>query len=659
MARSKKDQHLTMTEDDLRAARVLTLAVKFFGATGPLASSDIRLDLYPDLDDSSFSRQYLRDRELLATFGINISAVDDGAADTLWRVDEGSSYAQDDALSASDARMLYVMCHDLAFDPSFPYRYELRMALAKISQMYHGIAFPQVDTTSPTENKLLAVLVSCMCNHHGVSVGYIDSKGIASTRRLAILGSFGLREHSYFVASRISTGGELEEGSIRTYRLDRFTKAKELDNITYEVPEDFSILDYEHLPFQIGETQGTARFVVPETVGSHLAQAMARHGQCVEEEDRTVWEIPFAEVDLAAAWGIGERLQPVAPPELLAAYDAIVDTGACDVLDRSLEALADKKAQNAVRKRAGRKGSVATTRQLVALACSLTREGEVIKAEDIASTLGISYDDARHLIALVSLGSGESIAYLPVILSDDDDEVSLMEGARLSSRRIRLTKAETMALMAALAKLGIEADDPLVEALSRAYATPSALSDELSRSIDQTQSIAGADVLKQCHDAISTGCGLRFQYQPVTGEEPSMRDVVPQRVHHKDGNWYLDAYDLMRCGQRIFRVDRMSDVEKTAASEIPSSATATTDPTLVIVRFDDPRFLTLFPWDDLQVVATDGPTTTVRMPDYDGDWLARHLVACMPHVRVSSPELAKQMQAYAGDYLRLPRQVSM
>lgn len=649
MARSKKDKHLTMTEDDLRAARVLTLAVKFFGAASPLASSDIHIDLYPDLDDSSFSRQYLRDRELLASFGITISAVDDGAADTLWRVDEGSSYAQDDALSAGDARMLYVMCHDLAFDPSFPYRYELRMALAKISQMYHGAAFPQEDTTSPTENKLLGVLVSCMSNHHAVSVGYTDSKGVASTRRLAILGSFGLREHSYFVASRISTAGELEEGSIRTYRLDRFTKAKELDGISYEVPEDFSVLDYEHLPFQIGETQGTARFIVPETVGSHLAQALASHGQRVTQEDGAIWEVAFSEVDLAAAWAIGERLRPVEPPELVSAYEDIVSASAQDVTDCSLEALVDEKAQQAARKRAGRKGSIATTRQLVALACSLTREGEVVTAENIASTLGISYDDARHLIALVSMGSGESIDYLPVILSDDDDEVSLMEGAQMSSRRIRLTKAETMALMAALAKLGIEADDPLVEALSHAYATPSALSDDLSRSIDHSQPIAGVDVLKQCHDAINNSSGLRFRYHPVSGEEARMREVVPQRVHHKDGNWYLEAYDLVRCGQRIFRVDRMSDVEETEAAEVPGAAGNVTEPTLVVVRFDDPRFLTLFPWDELQVISAEGAVTTVRMPDYDGDWLARHLVACAPHVRVSCPELAKQMQGCAGD----------
>ena len=151
---ARSDPHLKVTADDLRATRVLTLAVKFFGARRPVASSTIRADLYPELDIESFNRQYLRDRELLATFGIQVRDAGQIDGDTLWKVDELTSYVQGEGLTQDDARMLYVLCHDMAFDQSFAYRDELRMALAKISQMYRGTTLPHIDTTCRSSTTL-------------------------------------------------------------------------------------------------------------------------------------------------------------------------------------------------------------------------------------------------------------------------------------------------------------------------------------------------------------------------------------------------------------------------------------------------------------------------------------------------------------------------
>lgn len=648
---AKHNSYLKMTEDDLRAARVLTLAVKFFGTSRPVSSSTIWSDLYPNLDEGSFKRQFLRDRELLESFGISIREVEGSDPDTLWRVDERNSYVGSDALDASDARMLYVLCHDMAFDQAFPYRDELRMALAKISRMYRGGITPQSDHSSPTEHKLLAALIACMSNLHAADVTYTDAKGTTSKRTIAILGSFGLHGHTYFVASRIEPKGSLTPDSVRTYRLDRFNRVRELHNLSYQIPLDFSVRDYERLPFQIGDSIGTARFLVAGVESKQLSRAMSIHGTLHMESEAPVWDVPFSDTQLAASWAIGSGIVPIGPQALVDAWYALSTRAlARNAYDASLARELEAPQMVSSRKRAGRKGSIATARQLVALATSLTQEGEVISAQDIATTLGVSFDDARHLIALVSMGSGESVDYMPVIMSEEDDEVALMEGALLNVRSIRLTRAETISLQAALTELGVDQDDPLVQTLSHTYAAPSFSQEDVALSFEAPSSASDTTILKRCSKAISAGQGLTFSYRPVAGGEAGHRRVVPQLLRRSDDSWYLDAYDLQRRGPRVFRLDRMSDVQQIDV-EVDTSALEPRrqDSPVVVVRFDDRRYLDLFPWDGLEVISSDESGVVTRLPRYGGTWLARHLVACAGTVRVSDMYLAEQMHAYAQE----------
>ena len=648
---AKHNSYLKMTEDDLRAARVLTLAVKFFGTSRPVSSSTIWSDLYPNLDEGSFKRQFLRDRELLESFGISIREVEGSDPDTLWRVDERNSYVGSDALDASDARMLYVLCHDMAFDQAFPYRDELRMALAKISRMYRGGITPQSDQSSPTEHKLLAALIACMSNLHAADVTYTDAKGTTSKRTIAILGSFGLHGHTYFVASRIEPKGSLTPDSVRTYRLDRFNRVRELHNLSYQIPLDFSVRDYERLPFQIGDSIGTARFLVAGVESKQLSRAMSIHDTLHMENEAPVWDVPFSDTQLAASWAIGSGIVPIGPQTLVDAWYALLTRAlARNAYDASLARELEAPQMVSSRKRAGRKGSIATARQLVALATSLTQEGEVISAQDIATTLGVSFDDARHLIALVSMGSGESVDYMPVIMSEEDDEVALMEGALLNVRSIRLTRAETIALQAALTELGVDQDDPLVQTLSHTYAAPSFSQEDVALSFEAPSSASDTTILKRCSKAISAGQGLTFSYRPVAGGEAGQRRVVPQLLRRSDDSWYLDAYDLQRRGPRVFRLDRMSDVQQIDV-EVDTSVLEPRrqDSPVVVVRYDDRRYLDLFPWDGLEVISSDESGVVTRLPRYGGTWLARHLVACAGTVRVSDMYLAEQMHAYAQE----------
>lgn len=647
---AKTDQHLKVTADDLRATRILTLAVKFFGASRPIASSTIRTDLYSELDIESFNRQYLRDRELLATFGIQVREAGQIDGDTLWQVDELTSYVQGDGLKQEDARMLYVLCHDMAFDQSFAYRDELRMALAKIAQMYRGSTLPHVDATTPTEHKILSTLVSCMSARHAVAVSYTDAYGTDSQRTLAVMGTFGLRDRTYFVASRIKKDGTLVPDSLRTYRLDRFSKAREIASISYKIPLDFSVTDFERLPFQMGDPIGLAHFRVTGDEGREATRAMATQGELLDVDSQTIWEVPYSSLQAVAAWSIGAGLSPAHKDDLAFACSQIVQASAAvDAYDASLPSPDEAQAPRLRRSRAGRTGSVAVARQLVALASSLTREGDVITAENIAQTLGVDFDYARHLIMLVSMGSGESIDYLPVILSDDDDEVALMEGAGVSARRVRLTRSETIALSAALSELGVPDSDPLAQTLARSYASPSFSASDIARTLEEPSSTEDNSTLITCSKAIVEGKGLAFSYHPVSGGAASNRRVVPRLVRRSDDSWYLDAFDLVRADNRVFRIDRMHDVSLFDASMPEAPKTQEESRRLVTVRFDDRTYLDLFHWEGLEVIGVDDTAVTVRLPQFAGTWLARHLVACGGTVRIGDKQLADQVHEIAAE----------
>ena len=685
------DDFPTLTNDDLRATRVLNLAIKFFGSASAIPSSVIAHELYPHLDEPSFMRQYLRDRELLATFGLLIKQVPNGGGDTLWKVDESASYVEGAGLTPEDARVLYVLCHDLTLDQSFAHRDELRMALAKIAQVYHGIALSRNDTTSPYGHKLLNLLVGCMNNRHAIKATYTDARGTTSERTLALLGSFGLRDQTYFVASRVERDGTLVDDSIRTYRLDRFDKASELPRCRYEIPLDFAVSDYERLPFQIGDTLGTATFELPTEPGSELRSALAGHGHVADAgepdgpgephgpDGPRTWTVPYSDLQAAASWAIGADIVPTAPAELVDAYrNTLARSAAYEPYDPELSVFtfADATTQPALDKVAvdnvifssnyagkaatrkatakrpgasrGRIGSITLSRQLITLASSLTREGRVITARDIASNLGVDDAYARRLIALVAMGSGESYDYLPVVLNDDEDEVSLMEGAALDVRRVRLTRSETIALQAALVELGVGQDDPLAKTLIEAYGAPSFSLEDIARTLETPPAHADVGTLRSCSQAISAGNGLVFHYRPVCGGAGSERFVQPQLVSRNDDNWYLHAYDLQRADDRVFRLDHMSalrEVPLTDAQRREPQPRTQTDAPLVTLRFADPRYLELFHWNRLEVVAHDERGITCRLPLFGGTWLARHIIACGGTVTTDSQPLAKQIKS--------------
>ena len=296
-------------------------------------------------------------------------------------------------------------------------------------------------------------------------------------------------------------------------------------------------------------------------------------------------------------------------------------------------------------------GALGEARELVALVASLSEAGDALTAQAVASKLGVSLERAEKLIELVLTASVGDGLGLPLI--EEKDGVSLLTSRGVRGRRLRLTRAETVALLAALDRMGTSGADELRGALEASLET-SPVDDALVR---RTLGAGAGSVREQvaaCSQAILSGSALGFSYRRVDARRAERRRALPLRLRCEHEAWYLDAADLDRGRERTFRLDRMSDVAlegaprdegDTAAREGERGARGAR---VVRIRLLDPRLLDLLPWHDLRIVErSDDGSIVAETPYYGGSWLVRMLAACGDAARTDDDELADLVRAHA------------
>jgi len=324
------EQHLSA--DERQARRVLALALEFMNARGPLAGRSIHESFYPDRTSEAARKAFRRDREVLALCGLAVVRTEAPGADddSLWTVDQASSYVTAPALSAEDAAMVDIVCSASVGDPSFPFGPELRLALAKIN--------PSFDADGATRTALPAdsgsdarTLQHCLVARHAARCTYTDAAGQESARDLAPLGLFGIQDRSYVVAARLAEGvpssGEvaLADEPPHTYRIDRFGSVSELARVSFAPPADFDVDDYLVLPFQIGEEQVAARFLVPDASEPDVRRDARNQGMWEHVDDGWLWEVPARDAQAASAWAIERGIVPAEAGDVAKAYRSLLE----------------------------------------------------------------------------------------------------------------------------------------------------------------------------------------------------------------------------------------------------------------------------------------------------------------------------------------------
>jgi len=293
----------------------------------------------------------------------------------------------------------------------------------------------------------------------------------------------------------------------------------------------------------------------------------------------------------------------------------------------------------------------------------LARQG--IPLREAARQFGISEDQlVKDLELLFVCGTP---GHMPddLIEAEWDTGHVYLNNAETIARPLRLGVDEALALIVGLRALaevpGLHDRDALDRTLAKLEA---AAGDAALASAQVAVEVEGeADVLATARRAIAGNQRLHLRYFVPTRDETTERDVDPMRVLLVDGRWYLEGWCHRAEAVRLFRLDRVDQIQPLdVPAELPPEAVErdldeglfvpSPDDTVVTLELDPPAHWVAdyYPVEDVQQVA--GKRLLVRLRAADGRWLRTLALQLGGSARIlDPPDLAEQVNAAARDAL--------
>jgi proteasome accessory factor C len=297
-------------------------------------------------------------------------------------------------------------------------------------------------------------------------------------------------------------------------------------------------------------------------------------------------------------------------------------------------------------------------RRLLALVPYLQTH-DAVSIKQVAADFGVTEarirSDLRVLwfCGLPGLGMGELIDINMEAL-DEGEEVIRLSNAEYLTRPLRLDSTEASALMVALRTLreGSTNDErPIVDRvlgkIEAAAGEGGALASQVEVLLPRTA--ARINRLKAVLErALRDGRQVRIVYYVPTRDEATERVVDPLAVGSQDGFEYLDAWCHQADDQRLFRIDRISQVEvlPTPVEDHPDVRPrdlsegifqASEEDTLVTVSLS-PGARWVAEYYPMESVEEDGEGgLTVRLRVGDQAWLTRLMLRLGSRATIVSP----------------------
>ena len=300
--------------------------------------------------------------------------------------------------------------------------------------------------------------------------------------------------------------------------------------------------------------------------------------------------------------------------------------------------------------RSGRRNNDERIRELISLLGSLSHTGDSVTISAVSSRLGLSVDEAQRMMDLICQASGEEIGGLLISSNDDETEYTLQYPG-IHGQPIRLTMAETIALIHALDYAGIGEADPLRRHLQEAFYTIGVDQEDVRQALGVVSSERGP--LYLCAQALAERRAIHFTYLGMKDAAPRPRNARITALTTNNDKWYALSYDLDIDEERNFRVDRMSDVTLGDVTVIPVRVNHY-DVRQVGITFFDKSYYMAFEWPGLKVTHENDSVIRGEIP-YFGEgstWLVRRICAGNGCIIVDDEGIMSLSRTYARNILR-------
>ncbi|MDR1999079.1 MAG: WYL domain-containing protein [Frankiaceae bacterium] len=229
-------------------------------------------------------------------------------------------------------------------------------------------------------------------------------------------------------------------------------------------------------------------------------------------------------------------------------------------------------------------------------------------------------------------------------LSFTDDAVSVLFDAGMT-RPLRLSPDEALAVVVALRTLadltGLVEREAVDQALAKVELAAGGLDPDADTvRIDLGEEAAGA----RLQAAVATGAALRLRYFVPSRAQSTVRVVDPLRLLQAHGHTYLEAWCRLAEGLRLFRADRIDEIEVLAEPAAVPEGIVTRDVTGgVYAPADDHLLVTLELTPPYWWVADYYPCESVR----------EHGEARRVALRVADPAWVRALCLGSGDQARV------
>jgi proteasome accessory factor B len=302
--------------------RLVNLAMYLASAREPVSAEDVRANVEgysKEQDQTAFLRMFERDKEDLRGAGFVILSDAEGA----YRLDASATFVSEVALSSDEASTIRVVGSAFTDDDSFPFREDLRLALAKIASSLRSDetpVFSRLAEESPARQAAAVALFDAAISAcKRVTFGYVNSAGEHKAHDLEPYGLF-IRDGRWYVVGR---DRDLDE--VRIYAVSRIqepvTNKAKPKTPNFERPPDFDVRTFVALPFQYGDEPFEVLISFAPSQTWRAEAVTAGVGTLTAREDESLaWAVTARHADRLMRWvvenGPGVSLRA---PEALAA----------------------------------------------------------------------------------------------------------------------------------------------------------------------------------------------------------------------------------------------------------------------------------------------------------------------------------------------------